>query len=33
MAQLLLGGGGQYELDDRRVALIEETKSFLGPSI
>jgi dipeptidase E len=33
MAKLLLGGGGQYELDDRRVALIEEIKRFLGPSI
>jgi dipeptidase E len=33
MAKLLLGGGGQYELEDRRLVLIEEITTFLGTSI
>jgi dipeptidase E len=33
MLRLLLGGGGQYELEDRRACLIEEIKRFLGRSI
>jgi dipeptidase E len=33
MARLLLGGGGQYEIKDRREALIREMRSFLGSSV
>jgi dipeptidase E len=33
MVRLILGGGGQYEVEDRRVALIGEIKSFLGKSV
>ena len=33
MSRLLLGGGGQYEIKERRDALIRETKSLLGNAV
>jgi len=33
MVRLLLGGGGQYEVADRRKSLINEMKTFLGESV